>query len=367
MLTIPFLLRNLWNLLLLRRLEFQFDRIPMRAERLSAKKIGNLFRIGWNRIFLLTEARGYPYMAHISPAGVCNLKCDCCPASDDSMRGKSLLSFDTFRKFIDETGDYLIYIILWGWGEPLLNPDFYRMVSYAKSRNILTVTSTNLNRFSREEARDMVNSGLDAMIVALDGVKEETYARLRAGGSAGRVIENTRILLEERGRAKTPLVNLRMVVSKENEHEVEPLRCLARQLGVDLVSFKAYSTRQRGFADSRIDERYAPKNLRYRWYRYMNGFAADRTPKKYGCRFPWTKPTLFPDGTVLACEFDFHYEHVFGNINNQSFEEIWFGPKARAFRADFKADRDRISFCRDCVFDYKLIPGCVVEWEILKH
>jgi len=369
MLTAGFLLRNLWNLLLRRGLEFQFDRIPMRADNLSPRKIRNLFRIGWNRVFMLGKARGHPYMAHISPAGLCNLRCDYCPVYDDEQKGKGLLSFTAFQKFIDEAGDYLIYIILWGWGEPLLNPDFYRMVAYAKTKNILTVTSTNLNKFSREEAREMVSSGLDALIVALDGVTEETYARLRTGGSARRVIENTRIILEERDRAKTktPVVNLRMVVSKENEHEVEPFRRLARSLGVDMVSFKAFSTRQKGFADAGVDERYAPENEHFRWYRYLDGFMADRKHKKYGCKFPWTKPTLFPDGTVLACEFDFRYEHVFGNINNQSFKEIWFGPKSREFRAQFKAGRDRFSFCRDCVFDYKLIPGCIVEWEILKR
>jgi len=369
MLTAGFLLRNLGNLLLRRRFEFQFDRIPMRTDNLSPRKIRNLFRIGWNRVFLLAKARGHPYSAHISPAGLCNLRCDSCPVHEDELKGKTVLSFNAFRKFIDEAGDYLIYIILWGWGEPLLNPDFHRMAAYAKGKNILTVTSTNLNRFSREEARKMIDSGLDALIVALDGVTEETYARLRTGGSAGRVIENTRILIEERSRAraKKPLVNLRMVVSKENEHEVEPFRQLARSLGVDMVSFKAFSTRQKGFADPGIDERYAPGNEGYRWYRYRDGFVPDRKPKRYNCRFPWTKPTLFPDGAVLACEFDFRYEHVFGNINDQSFEEIWFGPKARQFRTQFKADRDCISFCRDCVYDYKLIPGCTVEWEILKR
>ena len=368
MMSLPFLLRNLFNLLFRRRLNFEFDRIPLRARSISPRKMLNLFLVGFNRLLPLTKLWGYPYMAHISPAGLCNLRCELCPVHDEGVRGKELLPFATFKKFIDETGDTLLYLILWSWGEPLLNPDFVRMTDYARRKKILTVTSTNLNHFSRDDAKALAASGPDALIIALDGVTEETYGRMRKGGRAATVVANTRLLLEERTRAGSdiPFVNLRLVVSKENEHEVEAFRALAKDLGVDMVSFKAFSTRQPGYGDPEFDKRFAPEDERYRWYRYLPGYVADHRPKKYACKFPWTKPTLFPDGEVLACEFDLRYEHPFGNILRRSFREIWFGPEAAAFRRSFRANRDNIRYCHDCVYDYKLFPGCVVEWEILK-
>jgi radical SAM protein with 4Fe4S-binding SPASM domain len=366
--TAGFLISNFFSLFLNRKLSFEFDRIPLCAEKVSQRKLLNLFRIGLNRVFSFSPALGFPYMAHVSPAGLCNLRCAICPAHDPQTRGKSLLPFLTFKKLVDEIGDYLIYIILWSWGEPFLNPDIYRMISYAGEKNVLTVTSSNLNRFGREEAKKVVESGLDALIVALDGVTEESYSKYRSGGSARRVIENTRILVEERekSRKKKPFIDLRMVVSKENEHEVEEFRSLARKLGVDMLSFKAFSTRQPGFADPEIDRQYAPKTKFFRWYDYQPDFTVNRRAKKYNCKFPWTKPTVFADGEILSCEFDLQYSHAFGNLNEQSFREIWFGEKAREFRRRFEKNRDDIAFCRDCVFDYKLIPGCVVEREILR-
>lgn len=366
--TAGFLVQNFFSLLLRRELHFHFDRIPLVAKDISAKKILNLSRIGLNRMFPISRALGFPYMAHISPAGICNLRCPVCPAHDPRAKGKAILSFETYKKFIDETGDDLIYIILWSWGEPFLNPDICRMIAYAQEKNILTVTSTNLNRFSPEQAREVVGSGLDALIVALDGITEETYSLYRKGGNAQRVIENTRLLVEERRRCgkEKPFINLRMVVSKDNEHEVEGFRSLARELGVDMVSFKAFSTRQPGYADPRLDRKYAPEAEFYRWYRYQPDDSVDKRPKKYSCKFPWTKPTLFADGEILPCEFDFSYSHSLGNLNEQSFNDIWFGPKAKQFRKTFKRNRDEISFCKDCVFDYKLIAGCVVDWDILK-
>ena len=363
-----FLLKNAFNLMFKRELQFQFDRIPLRASNLSRRKVFNLFRIGLNRIFPVSKILGYPYMAHISPGGLCNLSCAFCPVHDPQLQGKTLLPFDTFKKFIDESGDYLIYIILWSWGEPFLNPEIYKMIQYAGEKGILSVTSSNMNKFSLREAEQLIQSGLDGLIVAIDGTTDETYSRLRKGGSLEKAIENTKMLVETKPKtgAKKPFINLRMVVSKENETQVEGFWDLAKELGVDMVSLKAFSTRQMGYSDPEVDRRFAPETKKYRWYRYHPDFVPDREPKKYNCRFPWTKPTLFPDGTIISCEFDFRYEHPFGNINTQSFKEIWFGRKIQQFRKQFRKDRDRFAFCRDCVYDYKLIDGCVIDWEYLE-
>ncbi|MGB2907050.1 MAG: radical SAM protein [Candidatus Aminicenantaceae bacterium] len=362
-----FLIRNSLSLLLRRRLNFHFDRIPMQARGISGHKLFNLAKIGLNRLLPIPRTLGYPYMAHISPSGLCDLRCNQCPTAAPETQGKQLLAFDTFKKFIDETGDYLLYIILWSWGEPLLNPEIYRMIAYAKQKNILSVTSSNLNRLSRKDARCLISSGLDALIVALDGTTPETHACQRIGGDFNRVVDNVRLLMEEKRRAgsRHPIVNLRMVVSRENEGEVEAFWQLAQDLGVDMVSIKAFSTRQAGCTNPEIHRRFVPQGDKYRWYRYHPDFTTDKQPKRYKCRFPWTKPTLFANGTVASCEFDLTFEYPFGNINQNSFDEIWFSPQAEDFRRRFQKNRDTVEFCRDCVYDYKLIEGCVLEWEYL--
>ncbi len=364
-----FLIRNFFNLVFKRQLGFEFDMIPLKAERLSNRQRNNLFKIALNRLLPISRTVGRPYMAHISPSGLCDLNCVSCPSKESTTRGRELLTFETFKKFIDEAGDTLLYVILWSWGEPLLNPDFARMAEYAAKHNILTVTSTNLNRLRPDQARELVASGLDSLIIAVDGTTQESYEKYRKGGDFKRIIENVKLLVAEKKRvgAKKPLLNLRMVVSRENEHEVEGFRRLGRELEVDMVSFKAFSTRQSGKEDPDIDRRFAPQSDRYRWYRYRKDFRADRRVKKYWCRFPWTKPTLFADGTIIACEYDLQYDHSFGNINRHSFDEIWFGEKAQKFRRRFQQNRDAFAFCHDCVYDYKLFDGCVLERQLLHH
>jgi radical SAM protein with 4Fe4S-binding SPASM domain len=368
MITPQFLLKNAYNLLVRHELRFRFDGIPLKSTNVAGKRRKNLIYVGLNRLLPLTRARGFPYMAHISPSGLCDLRCNLCPTHDPAVQGKALLPLSTFRKFIDEAGDYLLYVILWSWGEPLLNPDISTMIEYAGERGILSVTSMNLNRFDHETARRLVHSGLDALIIPLDGVTQRTYAAQRAGGRADQVIEHTKMLIEEKRRAGSdkPFINLRMVVSKENEQEVDEFRRLGRELDVDMVSFKAFSTRQLGYENPDFDRRYVPESERFRWYRYASGFVLDRHIPKYRCKFPWTKPTLFADGTVTFCEYDFYYDFPLGNINESRFDQIWFGERAHKLRSRFRRDRGSLRFCRDCVFDHRLIPGCIVEWEILK-
>ena len=362
---IGFLLKNSINLAFKNKLEFEFDRIPLCADVSTFRKKKNLIKIAFNRLFPIAKPMGFPYMAHVDPAGVCNLRCFNCPVLLPDKKGKCLLSFDIYKKFVDEIADYLLYIILWSWGEPLLNPNICEMIRYASERNILTVTSTNLNKLTREKACELMYSGLTALIVALDGAEKCTYEKLRKGGSFDLIMENLDILMDEKKKCSsaTPLINLRMVVSRENEHEIEKFRQIGRTLGVDMISLKAYSTRQSGSLNPAVDRKFSPETEELRWYKYHPDFTTVKKIKKYKCKFPWTKPMLFADGTIASCEFDFGYDHTFGNLKDQSFCDIWFSEKANQFRKQFLKNRNYYEFCRDCVFDYTLIKGCVLSRE----
>jgi len=353
-----FLLKNSINLIFKKQLQFEFDKIPITAKNLSLKKKINLFKIGLNRLLPIAKPMGFPYMAHIDPAGICNLSCFNCPVNLPGKQGKCLLSFENFKKFIDESGDYLLYLILWSWGEPLLNPNFCKMVKYAKNKNIHTITSTNLNKLSREKAEMLVNSGLTTLIIALDGPNAKTYEKL---------MKNLDLLMEAKSHStqETPIINLRMVVSKENQHLMEEFKKIGYDKKVDMISFKAYSTRQTGFADKSIDAKFSPDNKELKWYEYHSDYAVNKKLKTYNCKFPWTKPMLFADGTIASCEFDFKYDYTFGNIKENSFKDIWFSKKANKFRKQFLKNRNSIEFCKNCVYDYTLISGCILSREFI--
>ncbi len=128
------------------RLRFNFEQLPFEARNLSWKKKINFFLAGLNQYLLPSKPIGYPVIAQVEPSNVCNLECALClTTSINHERKAALLSLETFKKFIDEVGDYLLLIIFWNWGEPFLNPEATDMIRYATDKGILIHSSTNGN------------------------------------------------------------------------------------------------------------------------------------------------------------------------------------------------------------------------------
>jgi len=120
----------------------------------------------------------------IEPTNYCNLKCPLCPTGAGLIRReKAAMSFEDFKKILDNLGNQIIHLRLWNWGEPLLNKELPKMIKYAKSKNIYVNTSTNSSFLNKENVRELTNSGLDHLIVSLDGASEETYSLYRKNGN----------------------------------------------------------------------------------------------------------------------------------------------------------------------------------------
>ena len=94
-----------------------------------------------------------------------------------------MLQNDFFTKTIDDIHKELLYLIFYFQGEPYLNPDFLKMVKYASDKNIYTATSTNAHYLNDEAAKKTVESGLDRLIISIDGTTQEVYQQYRVGGN----------------------------------------------------------------------------------------------------------------------------------------------------------------------------------------
>src|SRR5678816_1626796 len=87
---------------------------------------------------------GYPVSISFEPTTSCNLRCPECPSGLRSFtRDTGMLENNFFKDTIDQVASELLYLVFYFQGEPYLNPDFLKMVSYASSKKIYTATSTN--------------------------------------------------------------------------------------------------------------------------------------------------------------------------------------------------------------------------------
>jgi len=184
---------------------------------------------------------GLPVSISFEPTTSCNLRCPECPSGLRAFtRPTGMLQKDFFRQTIDEIHKELLYLIFYFQGEPYLNPSFLEMVKYAADKKIYTATSTNAHYLTEANARKTVESGLDRLIISIDGTTQETYKQYRVGGNIDKVIEGAKNIVKWKKElnSKTPFVFFQFLVVKHNEHQVEEIKQLAKEIGVDEVRFK---------------------------------------------------------------------------------------------------------------------------------
>ncbi len=318
---------------------------------LTFRRIINLIKTGFS-FFLSTLLKkniiwGRPTILTIEPTNICNLRCPLCTTGSGAMeRSYGKMSFETFENIINKMGDDLFFLLLYHQGEPYINQHFLDFVRLAKSKNIYCTTSTNAHYFTDELIHLTIDSGLDSMIVSLDGVTQESYEKYRVNGHLDKVIYNMKRFIEIRRerKSKTPLIALQFLVMKHNESEISAIKKLAKDIGVDRLLIKNIEVHSLEEA-----RRWLPINDKYRRYHFVgNNFEVKNNEKK-SCPRPWLSTLINWDGTVVPCCFDKNGKYGMGNINETNeINEIWFGQKFSHFRNRLNKNRKNIDICRNC-------------------
>jgi len=290
---------------------------------------------------------GLPVSTSIEPTTSCNLRCPECPSGLRSFnRPTGMMSFDLFKKTIDEQYRHLIYLLLYFQGEPYLNPEFIDFVRYAKSKRIYTATSTNGHYLNDENAKLTIESGLDRLIVSIDGTTQSTYEQYRIGGKLDAVIEGTKRILKWKQKlgSQTPYVIFQFLVVKPNEHQITYVKQLAKDIGVDKVSFKTAQ-----IYDYQNGSPLIPDNPKYsRYEKTENGQYRIKNKLKNHCWKMWHSNVITWDGKVVPCCFDKDAQHSLGNSSQDSMKDIWNNDKYKHFRRSLLKSRKEIDICQNC-------------------
>jgi len=251
-----------------------------------------------------------------------------------------------FRKLIDELKDTLTYLTFYFQGEPYLHPKFLSLVKYASQQNIYTATSTNAHYLNDKQARDTVESGLDRLIISLDGTDQETYQAYRVGGNMEKVLEGARNILKWRKelKSKTPYVVFQFLVVKPNEHQIPEVHALAKSIGVDNVLLKTAQ-----IYDYENGSDLMPTIDKYSRYRKLsNGTWEIKNQLMNHCWKMWNSCVVTWDGKVVPCCFDKDAHYTLGDLKKNTFEEIWRSDAYNNFRQSILRSREEIEICKNC-------------------
>jgi radical SAM protein with 4Fe4S-binding SPASM domain len=291
---------------------------------------------------------GLPISISFEPTTSCNLRCPECPSGLRAFtRPTGMLEKDFFTTTINDLHKHLLYLIFYFQGEPYLNPRFLEMVKYASSKGIYTATSTNAHYLTESAARKTVESGLDRLIISIDGTTQEVYEQYRVGGKLSKVLEGTRNMVKARKEmnSKKPFIFFQFLVVKPNEHQVNEIRKLAREIGVDEVRFKTAQV----YDYANDPNQLIPVNEKYsRYQRNSDGTYRAKNKLANRCWKLWHANVITWDGMVVPCCFDKDASHPLGNLRDQPFRQVWQSDAYKNFRASLMMSRKNIDICSNC-------------------
>lgn len=300
-----------------------------------------------SRWFKHTQHWGLPMTMSIEPTTACNLGCPECPSGLKMFsRPTGNVKREQFQAWIDQAAHYLIHLNFYFQGEPFIHPEILELVAYAKSKRIFTSTSTNAHFLSDAMARKTVESGLDRLIISIDGTTQEVYEQYRVHGKLDKVLSGAEAVIRWKRelQSATPQIIFQFLVVAPNEHQVEDVLALGKKMGVDEVRLKTAQVYDYHHGHSLI-----PKNEKYsRYIRLSDGSFRVKNALDNHCWRMWSGCVVTWDGAVVPCCFDKDATHRMGSLQEMSLRKIWNGAAYRSFRRALFHSRADIDICANC-------------------
>jgi MoaA/NifB/PqqE/SkfB family radical SAM enzyme len=319
--------------------------LPRKKTRLA---FDNYLLAHYERARRIDHTQSRPFVLLLDPASLCQLQCPMCPTGLENAgrvghgrtayRSRGLLSRDIFDAVLDELGDYLFYVHLYNWGEPLLNKDLTYFIRELVRRDIVVDTNTNLSLpLSDVQIDELIDSGIDRIEASIDGFSQATYGRYRIKGRFDMARDNLLRLAAARDRLgrDTQLV-WNFLVFRFNEAEIEPARLFCEEHGIEFV-------RREAALSEALREEFLPT---YREGEVLEGFFEQRARQfdpqtirsrpEQSCGWHYYYAVINADGSVSPCCAPWESDWDLGYVtpSADSFNKIWNGEAMRASRRD---------------------------------
>jgi len=239
------------------------------------------------------------------------------------------IDFDLFTRIIEQGAPFFEYVILQGAGEPLLNPRIFEMVACSRERGLRTGFSTNATLLRGDRIDQLLSSGLDTLILAVDGTTPEVYEKYRQGAHFHTTIENIESFLRRKLETRSPIhVTVQMVRLPDNQHQVAEFRQTWNRPGVDQVRVKEDEINVENVSlQQKAPARKASNPCHFLW---QGPIYIEENGDVYPCCHAWTAKPL-------------------GNVRIDSLAGIWNNPRIMAMRrAHASGDLSGFPECQNC-------------------
>lgn len=289
-----------------------------------------------------------PFFISVETANYCNLHCPECPVGQRTTvrEDARLFQFALFQKLIDEQKKTLFHVILYFQGEPLINKKLPDFIDYAHKAGVYTSISTNAQLLNKKNAKELVEAGLDKIIISLDGTTQEVYEQYRIGGKLQKALDGIEALNAAKRdlNSPTPMIEMQFIVLKSNENQMDEMKVLAKKLQVDRLVFKTAQ-----LYDFENGHPLLTTKDKYARYKYLpDGKLQIKNKLPNHCWRLWNGAVVNAFGEVLPCCYDKGSDYGYGAIDQQTFLSAWHSESGSDFRDSVLLNRKQYEMCRNC-------------------
>ena len=315
------------------------------------------------------RVRHLPTFVSVEPANFCQLRCPECPVGLRGERreakgergtplsggaGGGLLTMELFHRILDQMQATAHTMQFYFQGEPLLNKQLPEMITAAHNVGLYTIVSTNAQAITQPIAEALVKSGLNRIIVSIDGFSEESYTAYRVGGNLHKALEGLQHLASAKTKCHSRIrIELQVLRLRSNEHEWDWIKKNYKKLGATHLVFKTAQ-----LYDFEHGHPLMPSDERYSRYKktadgtYVHKKASHLSPLTFNlspCRRLWSGCVITTNGDVLPCCYDKNHRYAYGNITQESLAELYHSTKANALRRRVLLYQgEPLEMCKNC-------------------
>lgn len=316
---------------------------------------------GSNHRCRLKPTAPLPNHVHLEISTACNLNCVICPRTygyHADHRNDDFISPEILREVVNSSLP-LASATLHGFGEPLLHPDFVKLLCCFTVRGWKIGFTTNATLLTERIAAALVENRVESLTVSLDAASPELFASLRGGASLDEVTANLRRLQELKWAMNSalPRVSMNMVLTRRNFHEAPAVIRMAADLGGRCVALNPFAPPHPSLANLCWSPRENPG-----WLEEVTGSAevngiglygvhvapADRARRGRCTRVERSLYVACDGGVYPCCNVPHTERYALGNLSQETLEKIWHGTRYHELRRNLDENQDINPVCSTC-------------------
>jgi len=329
-----------------------------------------------------TTPAGPPVCLYLEVTNRCNLLCETCPRTFETLEPPADMSWELFVRIVDQVPN-IARVVLHGVGEPMLVKALPRMIRYLKDRSTYVLFNTNGTLLQPRRFQELIDTGLDELRVSLDAADRESYQRVRGKDFFDRIVRDVGkfVAYQRDVGATTPRVSLWLTGLKENIDQLPAFVRLAAIMGVPEVHLQRLVFDAQGYGLARAESSLfegtqAEERVAIEAAQAIGaelgvtldasgatepGLSLKRqeTEQPWStCRRPWSLMYFTAHGRALPCciapfSVRGYGNYTLGDATQQTLREIWNGPAYRDFRASLLSDAPPAP-CQNCGLRWSL-------------